>query len=90
LLPAIAMPPRSSPDEVACSIATQLVAVSAVIWNCDVNGSSTAPLQLSSTELHVSVAGTTSPGHVVPHEPAAQVCVPARHAPTPDVPDGPE
>ena len=53
------------------------------------NGSSAVPLQLSSSESQSSVRGTTSPGHVVPHEPATHVCVPLRHVPTPDVPVGP-
>ena len=51
--------------------------------------SSTAPLQLSSRVLQVSVEGSTSPGQLVPQLPAAQVCVPARQTPTPLVPVAP-
>jgi hypothetical protein len=51
--------------------------------------SSVAPLQLSSAPLQRSVVGLISPGHAVPHDPATQVCVPARQTPTPVVPIGP-
>ena len=54
------MPPRSSPVVLACSIATQPLAVSDVIWNCDpMNGSSAVPLQSSSVALQSSVPGRT-------------------------------
>ncbi len=52
-------------------------------------GSSTVPLQLSSSELQSSVVGTTWPGQVEPHEPAMHVCVPGRQTPTPEVPEAP-
>ncbi|MFO0644774.1 MAG: hypothetical protein U0326_00900 [Polyangiales bacterium] len=52
------------------------------------------PLQSRSTPSQRSrVPGSTSPVHVPHAEPVAvmvQVCEPARHAPTPDVPMGPE
>ena len=47
------------------------------------------PLQLLSTLSQTSVAGIVSPGHVVPQEPALQVCVPPRQAPIPCVPGAP-
>ena len=84
------MPPRSSPLVLLWSMTAQPVAVSVAIWNCEVKVSSALPLQLSSAPLQVSVAGTTSPAHVVLQVPTTQVCVPLRQMPTPAVPDGPE
>jgi hypothetical protein len=52
-------------------------------------GLSVTPLQSLSRPSQTSVTGTTSPGHVVPHEPALHVCVPERQRPTPDVPTAP-
>jgi hypothetical protein len=43
------------------------------------------PLQLSSTLLQVSVAGSVSPTHAPEKLPATQACAPSRHAPTPRV-----
>src|SRR5438105_1260092 len=50
---------------------------------------SAVPSQSSSAPLQASALGSTSPTHAL-QMPAVQVCVPAVHAPTPDVPAGPE
>ena len=51
--------------------------------------SSTMPLQSLSRPSQISALGSTWPEHVTPQAPAAQVCVPLRHTPTPAVPAGP-